>query len=307
MNKRVAVIDIGSNSIKILVAEGREVKPLFEKTLEVRLSPAADEPQDEISIRAMESGVGAVSALLPEADLRGVDAIAVVATSMVRDAKNGAEFAEAIEESTGEKLRILTGKQEAEGIAAGIATDPDLAGKARLGIFDLGGGSLEFIHREAGKVRTAISHPAGAVRLTRRFVPHPEKPVSAAELAAVRAEVTKLFSGAIAEALKSGPLALAGCGGAFTAVRAITGARTGKTAKESPAFIPVSLLEELMKDLASKPVEDRIAIPGVPAARADILPVAFATLLEVAKLAKVDGFTHSWRNLRYGVAAGLLK
>lgn len=300
---RVAVVDIGSNSIKILVAEGRAVTPVFEKTLEVRLSPAADEPQEAISERAMAAGVGAVAALLPHADLAGAGRIAVVATSMVREAVNGAEFAEEILDATGEPLRVLTGEEEAAGIAAGVATDPALAGVKRLGIFDLGGGSLEFIWREDGRVRQALSRRVGAVRMTRAHVAHPESPVPAAALAAVRAEVRAAYADVLTAA---GPLALAGCGGAFSAARAMIGARAGKGAKDTPAFVSVAELERLLAEVAGKPLAERLAVPGVPAGRADILPAAFATLLEVAALAKADGFTHSWRNLRYGVAAGLL-
>ncbi len=307
MSKRVAVVDIGSNSIKILVAEGPGVKPVFEKTLETRLSPGPDEPQDAISERGVAAGVGAVAALLPFADLHGAESIAVVATSMVREAANRAEFAEAIEDCTGERLRILTGTEEAAGIAAGVATDPAFAGVARLGIFDLGGGSLEFIHRVDGKVRTAVSHRVGAVRMTRRFVLNPAEPVGVAELAAVRNEVNTHFAPVIADALKTGPLALAGCGGAFSAARAMLGARAGKGARETDPFLSVAALEELLHEVASNPLDARIAIPGVPAARADILPAAFATLLELAALAKATGFTHSWRNLRYGVAAEMLR
>lgn len=306
MPSRVAVIDIGSNSIKILVAEGPGVKPVFERTLETRLSPGPDEPQDALSEKAVAAGVGAVAALLPYADLHGAEKIAVVATSMVREAANGAEFAEAVEDATGERLRILSGDEEAAGIAAGVATDPAFAGVARLGILDLGGGSLEFIHRVDGKVRAALSHRVGAVRMTRKFVLKPECPVGAAELAAVRQEVNSLFAPVFADALRSGPLTLAGCGGAFSAARAMLGARAGKGARETDATLTVAALTELLHEVASKPLEARIAIPGVPAARADILPVAFATLLELADLAKVPAFTHSWRNLRYGVAAGLL-
>lgn len=306
MPKRVAVIDIGSNSIKILVAEGPGVKPVFERTLETRLSPGPDEPQDAISERALAAGVGAVAALLPYADLHGAEKIAVVATSMVREASNGAEFAEAVCDATGERLQILSGDEEAAGIASGVATDPAFKGAARLGIFDLGGGSLEFIHRVDGKVRTALSHRVGAVRMTRKFVLKPESPVSAAELAAVRNEVNALFAPVLAGALKTGPVTLAGCGGAFSAARAMLGARAGKGARETDAFLSVAALNELLHEVSSKPLDARIAIPGVPAARADILPAAFATLLELAELAKAPGFTHSWRNLRYGLAAGLL-
>lgn len=306
MSPRVAVIDIGSNSIKILVAEGASVKPVFERTLDARISPAACEPQDVISEHGIGVAIGAVAALLPFADLNGAERIAIVATSMVREAKNSAELIEELLDCTGEKLRILTGAEEAAGIAAGIATDPALAGVKNLGVFDLGGGSLEFIHRLDGKVRAAISHRTGAVQMTRRCVAHPELPVPASELAAVRAEVRARFAPAVAEALKSGPVALVGCGGAFSAARAILGAREGKETKDTNPVVTVAQLEALLAELASKPLSERIAIPGVPAARADVLPAGFATLLEVAALAKADRFTHSWRNLRYGIAAKML-
>lgn len=304
MARRVAVIDVGSNSLKVLVAEEKVgvLSAVAEMTEEVRLSPATDEPAEEISLRAQAAGLAAIGRLLAVARENGAEEIRLVGTSLLREAKNGTAFAAAVAAEWGVALKILSGENEARGIARGVATDPVLAGERALRIVDLGGGSLEYIASVEGQVTVAQSWPLGAVRMTRRFFPMAEKPLPAEAVRALAEETQKNVGGAItADGGK-----FAGCGGAFSVARAILAARAGKGFAEFSSVLAVAELRKLRDELAALPLVERTRIPGLPENRADILPAALTVLLAVAEAGQADGFVHSRRNLRYGLAADLL-
>jgi exopolyphosphatase/guanosine-5'-triphosphate,3'-diphosphate pyrophosphatase len=238
---------------------------------------------------------------------------------MVRDAPNGAEFCEAVRRRAGLRIEVLSGGQEARGVAAGAATDPALAAAPALRIVDLGGGSLEYIVCENGVLRMAESRPLGAVRLTRQFVRDSSAPIPAAELDAAGRHVRDVM----AEFVDSGGSALrgapfVGCGGVFTVGRLLFAAERG-ILPDTPgalggddgaclpgdSFLPVSALLRLRDTLAALPLERRVHPPVLTPSRADILPVALTILLELARLAGAAGFAHTTRGLRHGLAARL--
>ena len=89
-------------------------------------------------------------------------------------------------------------------------------------------------------------------------------------------------------------------------MRAILGARAGVPLEKVPPVIPVDRLRELLGDLGAMPLAHRRGVPGLPPARADVFPAALATLAAIAELGGWASFTHSFYNLRYGLAADLL-
>jgi exopolyphosphatase/guanosine-5'-triphosphate,3'-diphosphate pyrophosphatase len=285
-------------------------------TLDVRLSPNEGEPRDRLSERALREGVGAVRQLLEFARSHGAQKIRAVTTSMVRDAANGAEFVALVREQTGIALEILSGEDEARGIAAGALTDPALAGggaggdAGTLRIVDLGGGSLEYIVVERGAVRVAESRPLGAVRLTRQFVHASTAPIPAGELAAVEQHVREIMLPVITagDAITGGATAGApfvGCGGVFTVCRMLFAERDGVAGDASSPFLPAERLRSLRDELAALPAERRVHPPALTASRADIFPVALTILITLADIAGASGFTQTFRNLRYGLAQQL--
>ena len=178
-SKTAAVIDVGSNTIKLLVARGAPagIGRIHARTLEARLGAGLGRERPRLAPDSLARGIDAVRTLAAEARLHGADVTAVVATSAVRDAENGREFAAAVTGATGLPLRILSGTDEARLIGRGLRCDPALTAADDLALFDLGGGSLEALEFRGAAVRCALSLPLGCVRLTERFVANPALPL----------------------------------------------------------------------------------------------------------------------------------
>jgi exopolyphosphatase/guanosine-5'-triphosphate,3'-diphosphate pyrophosphatase len=303
---RAAVIDVGSNSIKLLVVDSRPDGRLVEVrslTLDARISAGISSKVPRLSPEGIQRGVAAIANLAAEAKSLGAERIAAVATSAVRDAANGGEFKEMVKTANGLNLRILSGVEEAGLIGRGLLTDPALQGLSDFRVFDLGGGSLECLSFRDRVVERAISLPLGCVRLTEMFVAEPSAPFA-------EASARKIGDSVKAALLESGfPLpvpaaaAVVGTGGTLTTVRAMEAARLRSSLADTEPRISVTLLLETLAAVGPKDIAQRKRIPGLPAARADVFPAALATLLTVAKLGQFGAFQHSLRNLRWGVAS----
>ena len=300
---RVAVIDIGSNSIKSLVADGANATPVHEAFAEARLLGGNVPEQDgKISAERFAAGVAAVKKLFDDAQKFSPARVEIVGTSVFRTAKNAREFSAAIAKETGISVRVLSGDEEAAEIARGVATDPLVRALEKpAAIFDLGGGSLEFISAGA---RFRKSWALGAVRLMREFVKNPDSAIPQRELAAVRSRVRET-AGAELAAHTSANSAAVVCGGALAVVHAIFAAAEEVSPTLFPRTIPLVRMKILLDRLASRTREERLKFPALPPARADILPVALAVLSEIAEICGFAQFVYSPRNLRYGIAAEL--
>ena len=172
-NVAVAIIDIGSNSIKLLVATrsaGGHVTALTHRTIDARISAGISRAAPRLSEDGMSRGVEAVHTLLADAAPFAPAHFVLVATSAVRDAHNGADFIARVRALTGHTIRILTGDQEANLIGRGLTCDPALTTLRDFYVFDLGGGSLECLAFRDRQIAQAVSLQLGCVRLTDKFV-----------------------------------------------------------------------------------------------------------------------------------------
>ena len=141
---RVAVLDIGSNSIKILVAERDAGEPpvaLWQQAIDARISMGISAALPQLTEDGMARGLEAIKELLAAAAPHAPERAVLVATSAVRDAGNGAEFSRRVSQATGFDLRILSGEEEANAIGRGLTCDPALADLQDFYLFDLGGGA----------------------------------------------------------------------------------------------------------------------------------------------------------------------
>jgi len=303
----LAVVDIGSNSIKLLVAApgppgGPELRVLFQETLETRISGGLGRDKSILGEAGLTAGVQAVTKLLELAQPYAPMHRVLVATSAVRDAQNRADFAARIFAATGATLEILSGDDEALLIARGLRTDPALGHAREFCLLDLGGGSLECIRFAAGKIEQAVSLQLGAVRLTEKFVTDPKGPFGVSARVAVTEETRRAISASGFDFIPGG--LLVGTGGAFTVARAILALRHGFPAKETwPAEMSRADLAALLDEIAPLDAATRARIPKLTPERADIMPAALATILALLDLAHVARVFHSFHNLRFGVAA----
>src|SRR3954471_1236318 len=166
-----AVIDIGTNSVKLLVAEvsGGRVDPLYEGSEQTRLGAGFYEAH-RLLPEAIAKTAEAVRAFVENAERFGPVTLHVIATSAARDAVNQGELVDAIRRATARELAVISGDLEAEWAFSGVACDPKLAEQALL-VMDIGGGSTEFIVGAKGERRAGKSFQIGSVRLLEKFPP----------------------------------------------------------------------------------------------------------------------------------------
>ncbi|MFA6286919.1 MAG: phosphatase [Opitutaceae bacterium] len=304
----VAVIDIGSNSIKLLVARRQpdgSLVSLKGRTIDARISAGISKAEPRLTEDGMTRGLAAIQELLADAAPFQPSTTILVATSAVRDALNGAEFRQRVLAATGQTIRILTGDEEADLIGRGLTCDPDLTHLKNFYVFDLGGGSLECLSFRDRRIEQALSLRLGCVRLTEKFIADPAAPLRPEDCSALALHVRDTlrqagfrFNLPDAEAVFTG--------GTMTSVRLIKGARHGASLADTPATIPVDTLRDLLDEVGPLSLDERKQIPGMPAARADVFPAALVTVVTLAEFGLFERFHHSLYNLRWGLASEAL-
>ncbi len=306
---RVAgAIDIGSNTIKMLVLQkkGNSLKVLAEQTCETRIGTGIGKAKPVLRKQNMDRAAKVVNFLFRKMVAFNPAFIRIVATSAVREARNRDEFIGLIRDITGTTLEVISGDREADLIAKGILTDPNLKGQKEIVIFDLGGGSVECIHILEGQVRLAQSLPLGGVRIMESFLTDASSPLSDSEANLVEKEVMQRVSDL--------PLALAhketvlgvGTGGTISTARAILAGRTGRTLEESSPYMTLEGLRSVFQEVRRYHLDRRLRIPSMPPNRADVFPVSLLILIVLGQWAGVKKIFHTFHNLRFGLAAELL-
>lgn len=309
MREPVAVIDVGSNSIKLLVAVSQPefgVKPLFTETIETRISEGISRDLPQITEAALRAGTQTVVELVHLARQFAPARIEIVATSAVRDALNGQDFIDGVQEQTGLGIRLLSGTEEATYIGQGLACDPQLLGARNFIQMDIGGGSLELIRFKDTHITEALSLRLGAVRLSERFVSDRDGPISPCVETAIKAFVQAELAQSQFTFTPRRDMLVA-TGGAVVVSRAILAAQKGQRIDERYPVLSIEELETLKKQLCALSLHERMAVPHLPSARADIIPTALITILAVLRHAGRSSLMHSFYNLRYGIAAELLR
>ncbi len=303
----VAVIDIGSNSIKILIAEGDDtggIRTLESETIEARISEGINRDQPVLSDEGMRRGVSAVRELFTLTIPYDQIQIRIVATSAVRDAGNAAVFQKAVEEASGHSIQILSGKEEANLIGRGVTCDSALRDLRDFHLFDLGGGSLECLQFKDRMITQANSLQLGCVRLTEKFISDRNAPIAPATLQSVYDYSLSILQQSDYSP-ESAPVAV-GTGGTLATVRAIIAEQAGLSFEASSPLLELDTLRQLRDQLAALTLESRRRIEGLPESRADVFPAALTTLIALADHGGFSRFHHSLCNLRYGVAAEML-
>lgn len=299
--RRIAAIDIGSNSIRQIVAD---VSPdgAIQVVDEMKAAPRLGAGVDDTGLLSAESMDAAAHALAHMATLArqiGAQRIEVVATSAVRDAANAAEFLRRVQSETGLRIRVLDGPDEARLSYRSAVAHFDL-GVGRTVVMDIGGGSLELALAAEGIVERLTSLPLGAIRMTERYLRDGSTPKSLNKLRkAVREAIrphlpVRDWRGA----------QLIGSGGTFTNLAGIYLARQGIFTARSvhEARVPRSEVEHVLDMLGALTAAERRAVPGLNPERADIIVAGLAVAAEV--MARIEA-----RELvvsRYGIREGLL-
>jgi exopolyphosphatase/guanosine-5'-triphosphate,3'-diphosphate pyrophosphatase len=301
---RRAVVDVGTNSVKLLVAEvtGQTVKPVIERSDQTRLGRGFYETH-RLQFQAITQTAAAVARYVGLAAHEGVSSIRVIATSAARDASNADELLSAIHRSSARRVEVISGDQEAEWVFRGVMSDPKHAGQ-RLLILDVGGGSTEFILGEGAHHLFRQSFDLGSVRLLEKL--RPGDPPSLADLAGCRSWLKDFFNeqmGPKLESLLRGAegIRLIGTGGTTTILARMEGRMEdfNRDRIEATCFSRQTILE-YMVHLWSLPVSERKKIVGLPPKRADIIPFGVAIYEAVMEHFQFVELHVSTRGLRFG-------
>jgi len=264
-----AILDLGTNTFNLLVrsADGALV---FSDKVAVRLG-AGGLRDGVITPEAAQRAVEAVAQHVRSARAYGAARSFAFATSAMRSTANGAELAARIERETGQPVNVIDGDQEAAFIAAGVGQAwPELS--ERHLIMDIGGGSTEFIVREAGQNLWAASFALGVTRLNEHFLPNdPPNPQQWAEIDVHMAtEFAPLW-----RALEAYPCdLLVGSSGSFDTLYNVMAHRDGRSELElgqARAEFALDLWNETSKAVQSATTEARLLMPGMLAMRAETL------------------------------------
>jgi exopolyphosphatase/guanosine-5'-triphosphate,3'-diphosphate pyrophosphatase len=301
----VAVIDIGSNSIKTLVATRnpcRQPVSLFYKTIEARISAGINKAAPALTAESMTRGLAAIRELLADIARFSPDRTILAATSAVRDAANSADFRRRVRETTGHDLRILTGDEEAVYIGCGLTCDPALSGLRDFYVFDLGGGSLECLAFRDRRIVRKKSLQLGCVRLSERFLPDIAQPIPDAITRAISEHVRATLAASDFVFDLPPAAAAVATGGTTTTARGVIGAAAGKSPGETSPRLTLADLRALYERIARVDLAERRKIPAMPPGRADVFPIALATIIALAEFARFEVFETSLYNLRWGMA-----
>jgi exopolyphosphatase/guanosine-5'-triphosphate,3'-diphosphate pyrophosphatase len=299
---RFATIDVGTNSVLLLVAD-RTPDGHFQAVLEraeiTRLGRGVDQSR-RLSAEGMEATLQVLTAFANEARALGAEGLAVSATSAARDAQNGAEFLQAAKARAGVTVEIISGEQEAQLSFASAHMDFGREAAGPLLVIDIGGGSTEFIYgNNAGRVDFRHSFDVGSVRMTERHIK--SDPPSPQEREHVAAFLRQTFS-----ALPPPPPAaqLVGVAGTVTTIYSVHHRIDPyDAARVHGGTLTRTQLEQVVDTLCTLPLAERRHLPGLQPKRADVIPAGALILLEALRALKLDQCRVSDRGLRWGLMA----
>ena len=303
--KRVAIIDIGTNSIKFFVGERQEdgtIKTIVDKNDIAQLGEGLRET-GVICPEALERNPQSVAAFAKEAIENGAEKIVSVGTMALRTAKNSADFVARVKELCGVEVQVIPGEEEARLSYLAVLSGLPLEEGGELVIFDTGGGSTEFIFGQGTTLKNRFSVNLGALIITEKFFS--DDPVAEGSVDAAIAYIDEEFAKA---GVVGKPLQVVGMGGTVTSM----GAVKHKMVKYNPDIIQGSTLtkedvQEQVDSYAARTVEQRRELPGLQPKRAGTILAGACILKDI--LARLDApqLTISDRGLRHGLAFDLLK
>jgi exopolyphosphatase/guanosine-5'-triphosphate,3'-diphosphate pyrophosphatase len=304
--RQVAAIDIGTNSIHLLIAaidpELRSFRVVQAEKSNTRLGER-DPETGELTAAAIERSLLALGRYRDLAHSHGAEQILTAATSAVREAPNGRAFVQLVQERLGLEVDLVSGPEEARLIYLGVLSGMAFGDQAHL-ILDIGGGSTELILADGRDARELTSTRVGAVRLQRDFVD--QDPLPPARLAFLRAFIQGSLEPAVDKvrrALKPGevPVMVATSGTAIT-LAALAATQEARPPQRLQGFrVSRERIDQIVDQLAAMTLEERRAIPAINERRAEIIVPGALVLQQAMAMLKVRELVISDRALREGL------
>jgi exopolyphosphatase/guanosine-5'-triphosphate,3'-diphosphate pyrophosphatase len=301
---RVAVVDIGSNSTRLLlcdVDDGRVVDELDRRSKVTRLGAGVDSAG-----RLADDAMDRVFAVLDQyrQAIDGADRAIAVLTSAVRDASNGGEFAAEVQRRYGLEPHVLKGDDEARLTFLGATSERDRDDRTPTLVVDIGGGSTELVIGAGREMGFHVSTQAGVVRQTERYL-HSDPPTEA-ELAALADDVRAIFAAAVPEDVRAGVEHAIAVAGTATQLAAIA----QRLEPYDPTRVHGYVLTDdergrTLGELAAVTLAERERTPGLDPARAPTIIAGAVILGEVLHAFGLDAVEVSEHDILRGAALGL--
>lgn len=298
---RKALIDIGTNSVKLCIAEGGGISGAFTVIKDaVNITKLGEglASSGMINDAALERNARAVAEYVNEARACGAE-VKITGTMALRSAKNTAAFITRVRELCGESVCVISGEKEAELLCRAVIAGVPGAAEKEVVLFDAGGGSTEFAHISRGVVKRSFSLNIGCIRISEDYFPEPF--VVPEKLAAARAQVRKELESVTP---LPRPEMLIGSGGNITELASVK--QKAKVYDHSAIHCSLLSIEDIrfqIKEFASKTTEERRRIAGLHPKRAEVI-LGGALIVEAAmELYAASALTVSDNGLRHGALA----
>ena len=307
--RRSAVIDLGSNSFRLVVfstGEGGWWRRTDELTEMVRIGGEL-EPDGSLSAQRMAHALETLRVFAAFLATSGIhpDQVEAVATSAIRDAPNGREFVERARKASGLPIRVLSQAEEARYCYVAAVNSTAMTDGL---VLDLGGGSLELVEVRDRRACAIASWPLGAVRATERFLPDtdPGRPTKPAALEKLRTRTLR----ALEEApwVGAGHARLVGLGGSVRnlAAAAVRAAELPLESVQGYVLAPEAL-DALIAELAGRTPDERERVPGIKRGRGEVILAAAVVLRAALEASGAPGIEVTEAGLREGIfLSGLL-
>ncbi len=295
----IAIIDLGTNTFHLLIAEINENRPkvIFQETIAVKLGEGGMK-DGIINASAFDRGVSAIKQFKNSIDHYGVVQIKAFATSALRSASNSKNFTEIIWKETGITIEIIDGNREAELIFSGVGAAINMKDQSSL-IMDIGGGSVEFIICNQDQIFWKKSFDIGAARLMDQF--HKSDPISESNISDLHCYLNAVLIDLKTELDSYKPKQLIGSAGAFETFASMLNPDF-KSGFKNPEFtIDLDQFEKISKFIIASNHEERAVTAGIPVIRVDMIVVATLLTCYVLNLHEFKILKLSTYSLKEGV------
>lgn len=305
--RRLAAVDIGSNTLLLLIAEAGpdgSLRALRDECRFGRLGQGLDK-SGRLAEEAIERSLAIAREYRRILDEAGVDEVAAVGTQALREAENASDFLVPAREILGTRVEVIRGEREAELVYRSVvAAFPDLVA-GELVVADVGGASTEIIAGRAGAVRSLVSLPIGAVRLSERHLR--TDPASAEETRALMADIDAHLT-RLAPDLAGSRAALVGTAGTATTLASVEQKLRAYDAERVQGFrIGRGAIERQVARYLELTVAEKRRLPGLEPQRADVIAGGAAIYARLAVHLDAEEMVTSDRGVRWGVLLELIE
>lgn len=302
----VAVVDIGSNSTRLLIAgrEGNRIEELVRHSNVTRLGAGVDR-DGQLREDAMQRVYDVLDGYKTEIDEHHCEAAVAVLTSAVRDSANGEQFAATVRDRYDLQPHVLTGDQEAQLTYLGATSERDRTDRTATLVVDIGGGSTELVIGEGSEVRFHVSTQAGVVRQTERHL-HDDPP-SDAQVYELVADVRAILADNVPEQWRSAVKRGIGVAGTATSLGAIAQRLDPyDPAKVHGYRLSAQECGRILSELVRMPLDRRRQVPGLHPDRAPTIVAGALIFREVVELFELPEIEISEHDILRGAALGLI-